>query len=120
MMWHLARARPKLVLAFVLAVLAMGFFGGRILVRAVYWANPAHHNQTVEGWMTVGYIAKSWGVDPMALDALAGLPKPEVKGHPQPLVEIARDRGVAVDVVIGQTEAALQALLAQKPKDAGQ
>ncbi len=119
-MWQLARTRPRLVFAFVLALALAAFFGGRIVVRAVYWANPAHHNQAIEGWMTVGYIGKSWGIDPLELDALAGLPKPDVKGHPQPLVEIARDRGVAVDVVIAEAEAALQTLLAKKPKDADQ
>lgn len=111
-MWQLARARPRLVLAFVLALALALFFGGRIVVRAVYWANPAHHNQTIEGWMTAGYIGRSWGVDPVELDRLAGLPLPSVKGHPQPLVEIAADRGVPVAVVIADVEAALKGLLA--------
>jgi hypothetical protein len=111
-MWQLARTRPRLVLAFVLALALALFFGGRIAVRAIYWANPAHHNQAIEGWMTAGYIGRSWGVDPAALDALAGLPLPSVKGHPQPLVEIAADRGVPVAEVIAEVEAALKVLQA--------
>lgn len=111
-MWQLARARPRLVMAFALAVALALFFGGRIAVRAIYWANPTHHNQAIEGWMTAGYIGRSWGVDPAELDALAGLPLPSVKGHPQPMVEIAADRGVPVAVVIAEVEAALKVLQA--------
>ena len=117
-MWQMARSRPSLVIAFVLALALAAFFGGRIVVRAIYWANPAHHNQTIQGWMTVGYIGRSWGVDPEELDRLAGFPLPDEKGRPQPLVEIARDRGVSVDVVIAEAEAALAALLAQRPEKA--
>jgi len=113
-MWQLARARPRLVMAFVLTVALALFFGTRIAVRAIYWANPAHHNQAIEGWMTAGYIGRSWGVDPAELDALAGLPLPSVKGHPQPLVEIAADRGVPVAALIADVEAALKVLKAQE------
>ena len=70
------------------------FFGARFVSQAIYWSDPAHHNQAVQGWMTVGYIGRSWSLDPRQLDALANLPLPEIKGRPQPLVEIARDRGV--------------------------
>ena len=54
--------------------------------------------------MTVGYVARSWGLDPRELDALAGLPTPDVKGHSQPLSEIAQDRDVPVEVVIDAVE----------------
>jgi hypothetical protein len=112
-MWQLARARPGLVIAFVLAALLTVFLGGRIIARAIYWEN--HQNQAIQGWMTLGYIARSWGVDSLELAALAGFGQPAEKGHPQPLIDIARDRGVALAAVIAQTEAALQTLLAQNP-----
>jgi hypothetical protein len=117
-MGRLWKQRPLLVSAFVLACALTLFFGGRLVVQTIYWANPAHHNQQVQGWMTVGYIARSWHVKAPELDALAGLPGPAAKGHPQPLSEIARDRGVALSQVIAEVEAAIAQLKidALKPK----
>lgn len=105
------RARPWLTTAFLLACGVTLFFAGRFTVYSVYWAT--HREVPVEPWMTVGYVARSWGLDPRALDAAAGLPTPEVKGHPQPLREIARDRGVPVAEVIAEVEAAVETLRTQ-------
>ncbi|WP_309666543.1 hypothetical protein [Tabrizicola sp.] len=107
------RARPWLTSAFLMACAVTLFFAVRIVVQAVYW--QTHREVPVEPWMTVGYVARSWGVDPRALDAAAGLPLPEAKGHPQPLREIARDRGVPVDAVIAEVERAVAALRAGEP-----
>ncbi|MFN3575483.1 MAG: hypothetical protein ACK4TJ_00635 [Tabrizicola sp.] len=106
------RARPVLTSAFVLACAVTLFFAGRLTVFTVYWAT--HREMPVQGWMTVGYVARSWGLDPRALDAEAGLPMPAIKGRPQPLSEIARDRGVPVEQVIAEVEAALARLRAQE------
>lgn len=116
-MLTLWRQRPYLVTAFLLACAVTLFFGARFVSKALYWADPAHHNQAVQGWMTVGYIGKSWQLDPRRLDDLAKLPLPEAKGHPQPLVEIARDRGVPLATVIAEVEAAIAILQAEKPKE---
>lgn len=105
------RARPWLTSAFLLACAVTLFFAGRFTFYTVYWAT--HRELPVEPWMTVGYIARSWGFDPRALDAAAGLPPPEVRGHPQPLLEIARARGVPVAEVIAEIEAAIDSLRAE-------
>ncbi len=110
-MISLWRKRPLLTTAFLLACAATLFFSGRFVVQAVYWAT--HKEEPVRPWMTVGYVARSWGLEPMELDLAAGLPLPEVKGRPQPLSEIARDRGVPVEVVIADIEAAIAILRAQ-------
>lgn len=104
-MWALWTARPVLTSAFLLACAVTLFFAGRFAVYTVYWAT--HQEVPVEPWMTVGYVARSWGLEPRALDAAAGMPVPEVKGHPQTLEEIARDRGVPVAEVIAEVEAAV-------------
>jgi hypothetical protein len=101
-------ARPWLTSAFVLACAVTLFFTGRMVVQAVYW--QTHQEMPVEPWMTVGYIARSWDLDPMQLDKLSGLPLPEVKGRPQPLSEIARDRGVPVADLVADVEKAIAAL----------
>ena len=43
--------------------------------------------------MTIGYVARSWGLHGPDIDAAAGLPPPE-EGHPFTIREIARQRGV--------------------------
>ncbi|MGV8951508.1 MAG: hypothetical protein ACOH2M_10430 [Cypionkella sp.] len=111
-MWQLWRQRPVLVSAFLVASALTLFFAGRLAVQTVYWSNPAHQNQQVQGWMTVGYIGRSWHLAGPDLDAAAGLPGPKAKGHPQPLSEIARDRGVPVAQVIAEVEAAIVTLKA--------
>lgn len=105
------RARPYLTSAFALACAVTLFFSGSFVYHTVYWAT--HQNEVVRPWMTVGYVAKSWGLDGREIDALAGLPLPEVKGRPQTLKEIAADRGVPVSDVIAEVEAAVTALRAQ-------
>lgn len=109
------RARPWLTSAFVLSCAVTLFFAGRLIFFTAYWAT--HREMPVEPWMTVGYVARSWGLDPRALDAASGLPEPEVKGRPQPLAEIARDRGVPVAEVIADVEAALLDLRASEASE---
>lgn len=104
------RARPVLTTAFLLACAVTLFFAGRLVVYTAYWST--HRELPVEPWMTVGYVARSWGLDPRALDAAAGLPPPGERGRPKPLAEIARDRGVPVAEVIAEVRAAIATLRA--------
>jgi hypothetical protein len=110
-MFQLWRARPILTSAFLLACAVTVFFAGSTVYRAVYWS--MHREEPVSAWMTVGYVGRSWGLDPRALDAKAGLPQPEERGHPQTLAEIARNRGVPVETVIAEVETAIAALRAE-------
>ena len=111
-MKKLWRTRPWLTSAFLLACAVTLFFLLRLVVQTVYW--QTHKEVPVQPWMTVGYVARSWGLDPRALDAKAGLPLPEVNDHPQPLAEIAQDRGVPVENIIAEVEAAVAALRAER------
>jgi hypothetical protein len=106
------RARPWLTSAFLLACVLTLFFAGSFAYRTVYWA--VHAEEKVEPWMTVGYIARSWDLNGREIDRVAGLPLPEVKGRPQPLSEIARDRGVPVSDIIDEVEAAIEVLRAEE------
>ena len=115
-MLALWRQRPLLVSLFVLATVLTLFFGVRLIGQAIYWSDPAHQNQRVQGWMTVGYIGLSWHLDVRELDTAAGLPAPQLKRHPQPLSEIAADRGVPVAQVIAEVEAAIALLKQAAPK----
>ena len=110
-MRQLWRQRPYLVSAFLIACAVTLFFAGRLVFFTLYWSDPAHQNQAVEPWMTVGYIARSWHLEAQDLGALAGLP--QIKGHPQSLAELAASRGVAVEVIIADVETAIAALRAK-------
>ncbi len=109
------RSHPMLVSVLVVSVVLAVFFGGRFVLRAVYFAQ--HQEEPVAGWMTVGFVGRSWGFDPREIDRVAGLPLPE--GRPFTLEEIARDRGVPVAKVVAQVEAALEVLQAQRAAEQG-
>lgn len=105
-MRRLWRAHPRLLLAFLAATGLALYFAGRLIWATVYWAE--HRHEAVQPWMTVGYVGRSWQLDPRAIDALAGLPLPD--GNPLTLQEIADARGVPVADVIAAVEAAIAAL----------
>jgi hypothetical protein len=110
---RLWRMRPYLTSAFLLACAITVFFAGSFVYHAVYWS--LHREVEIRPWMTVGYIARSWGLDPRELDRMAGLPLPVVKGHPQPLQEIAKDRGVPVEDIIADVERAMKDMRTAEP-----
>lgn len=107
----LFRRHPVLTSALALSLALTLFFAGRFFVGAVYWAQ--HRQEPISGWMTVGYIGRSWQLDPREIDRVAGFPPPQ--GHPLTLEEIARQRGIAVAEVIAQAEAAVAQLQADRP-----
>jgi hypothetical protein len=109
------RVRPVLTTAFLLACVVTLFFAGRLTFYTIYWAT--HQEEPIRSWMTVGYVARSWGLEPRQLDAEAGTPIPQVKGHPQTLEEIAQDRGVPVTEVIAEIAAAVERLRVVEPAE---
>lgn len=113
MIKQLWRSHPYAFSGFVLAAAVTLFFMVRIVSSAIYWSDPAHHNEQIKPWMTVGYIAQSWHLDPRAIDALAVLPTPDQSHRPLNMKEIARLRGVPVADVIQQVQTAVAALIAQ-------
>ncbi|PPB81653.1 hypothetical protein LV82_00864 [Albidovulum inexpectatum] len=106
------------VLAFGLALAVALFFAVRLILSAIYWADPSHRDQHPEAWMTPGYVAHSWHVPREALVQYLDIP-PELK-RPATIEEIARARGVGVDQVIREVEAALAELRASAPPPGGQ
>lgn len=107
------RLNPWLVAAFVLAALVTLVFAVRTIVGVASWHPP--ENEPIRSWMTVGYIGRSWDLDPRRIDAVAGLPLPV--NRPLTLAEIATQRDVPVETVIAEVEAAIAAIRAE---DAGQ
>jgi hypothetical protein len=62
-----------LTLAFGTALFVTVFFAVRLVLFSVYWADPSHHSQTLEDWMTPRYVAYSYRLPPEdVLRALSG------------------------------------------------
>lgn len=100
-----ARA-PWLLTAFALAVALTLFFGTRMIMGAIYWADPRHTNQAIEGWMSPGYVAMSWSVPrELMIEVLAQEPG---GGRPPRLEDIAAARGVPLATLVAEIEAAIQ------------
>ena len=97
--------------AFGVALIVALFFAVRLAYFMVYWSDPAHRNQPIEDWMTVGYVARSYNVprDKLAA-AIAVTPAP---GQRRTLAEIARDRGVDSDTLKTELRQAIARLQPQ-------
>ncbi|MCB2117222.1 MAG: hypothetical protein KDE00_13220 [Rhodobacteraceae bacterium] len=101
------------LLAFLAAAAVTLFFAGRLAFFALYWSDPAHRDQHPAGWMTVGYVARSWHVP---LDAMVdGLAIDHVPGKPRTLAELAADRGAPLPAFLDEVEALLVTLKAARP-----
>jgi hypothetical protein len=87
------------VLAFVVVVSFTGIFALRTVRRAIYWHR--HQDETIRPWMSLGYIAHSYGVPPRVLYQALGLPPKPGGPDRRPIREIAREQHRSVDEVIG-------------------
>ena len=97
---HLWLHRRVSLIAFVAACCLAVFFLLRFTVATIYWSNPSHLEQHPAPWMTPGYVARSWDVDPREVAGALGL-DPDTQPRGRTLADIAEARGVPVDVLIG-------------------
>ncbi len=85
------RRHRFLFVAFLAALVVTVFFAARLLVFTVYWADPDHRGQPLEGWMTPGYVAHSYDLSSEVVrDALELDPG---DGERRTLAEIATASG---------------------------
>ncbi len=70
---HLWRNHKLLLIAFTLAATLTIAFGVRMLAFSIYWNDPNHQNQPIEGWMTPRYVALSYGLERDEVRQLLGL-----------------------------------------------
>ena len=105
------RAAPIASTLLALSLVASLGFGAS---AALFWINRppiAERNQPVAAWMSPRYVARSWGLPPeVVLDAIEA-PRPRPEG-PVSLKRIAEIRGVPVEEVIADLEAAITAFRA--------
>ncbi|MDC0737360.1 hypothetical protein N6L24_03650 [Cognatishimia sp. SS12] len=108
-MLRLIKSHPIAATGFALALALTLFFMARMVLDLLYWADPAHRNQSPEAWMTPRYIAHSWGLDPKDVRAVVGLGPERPRARPT-LDWIAKSRDVPVEIVLEE----VNALLTQK------
>lgn len=92
-----------------IAIAVAGAFAVRLMVFTIYWADPAHRNQQIEGWMTPGYVARSWDIEPEVLRAALPPPPDAWPGAHPTLAQIAEDRGIALPDLIAALQATIDA-----------
>lgn len=101
------RDHPWLSGAFLTALVLTLFFATRMISYTIYWSDPAHQYQAVQGWMTPGYVANSWDIPHQSLQsALGDLAQP---GDHKTLKAIAEDSGTPLPDLIARIEAAIAA-----------
>ena len=109
--------RHRLLLGgFLGATLIAMFFAARFLLSVLYWSDPAHRDQPLEGWMTIGYVAHSYEVPRDRLIEILELrppDDPDRKTRPT-LERIARDRGQPLDALEKDIKAAIALLRAEE------
>lgn len=82
---------------FVLALALTLVFAIRVTLSAVHWNDPENRDLPMEGWMPIGYVARSWDVPrTVLLDALSLDPEDRVRRN---LDQIAQDRGVTLEAL---------------------
>ncbi|MFZ2099517.1 MAG: hypothetical protein WAU86_03030 [Oricola sp.] len=97
------RTNRILVIAFAIALSLTVLFGARTTARLIYWSN--HRDVPVAAWMPPGYVARSYSVDVEIVREALGL-DPATRDH-RTIARIAADRGVPVDRLIGDVNAAV-------------
>jgi hypothetical protein len=105
------RRHPVLVTSLTLTTALALFFAVRFALGVAYWS--AHQNEPVQPWMTLGYVGRSYHLDPREIAAIIGLPPPE-RGHALTVGEIAQQRGVPVADIIRAVEQAIATLKAEQ------
>ncbi len=70
-MKKLWRDHKLLVLGFMAALILTTILFVRLIADVVYW--PQHQDETISGWMTVGYVAHSYDVDKAGLIEILGI-----------------------------------------------
>lgn len=106
------KQHPWLVSSVVIAFAVTLFFVVRMVAFAIYWSDPAHRDQQVQGWMTPGYVAKSWGVPREDIrDLFEGL---NLTIKPKPIGRIADENDITLDELTAQIEAAIAAYRANQ------
>lgn len=108
---RLWREHRLLVLIFAAAVLLAALFAVRAAVFWTHWSDPENRDQPLAGWMTPGYVARSWHVDRGVVAEALGLEPGAGRG--MTLAEIAEAQGVPLSELEARLIDAIEAARGQ-------
>lgn len=100
--------RRLLWVLLIVSALATVFFTVRGVVQFVYWSDPAHRDQSLEPWMPIGFVARSYGVEREALATALEL-SPD-SDRRLSLKDLAEMRGKDFEGMVREVETAIQHL----------
>lgn len=103
-------AAPIATTIFALALLASVFFGARSVIFWYHRPPISEREQPIAAWMTPRYVIHSWDVPREVVFDTIAVPRPLPDG-PLSLEQIADLRGIPVDRIINDLEAAIAAFL---------
>ena len=96
MIAHLWATHRFALMAFAVALAALGYFGVRTVSATIYWMDPAHQDQPLAGWMTPRYVGQSYNLPrDVVLEAL--MMDPDAPPRRISLNEIATQNGMTID-----------------------
>lgn len=104
---YLWRHHRVALIGFALALVVALVFAVRLTLFSIYWSDPAHRDQRIEGWMTPGYVARSWEVDPEVIRSVLLPPEGAAPGSRPTLERIAEAEGIPLEDLVARLEAAI-------------
>lgn len=108
---HLWRNHKLLLSGFTIAAALTAFFAVRMVVFSIYWGNPDHQNQPLEGWMTPRYVAMSYGLERQEVEQVLGMdPASVARVH---LNDVLKAQGMTLQ----ELQARIDAIIAARPRE---
>lgn len=89
---------PRLFWGAILAGVAACVFAVKLIIFTVYWMEPKHRLQPLEPWMTPGYVARAYDINPKQI--ISFLELPAEFDRPMTLEQIAMQQGRDVGAMV--------------------
>ena len=103
---HMMKHQPIASAIFAIALAVCLFFGGNFVADFIYFHDPAHRNQSLEGWMTPRYVGMSYSLPEPVIREIFHLD--EFKGERLHLSGIAERLGKTLPELEAEVLAAQQ------------
>ena len=101
----------------LLALAVVIFFLAEFVADAVYFANPANQNRTIEPWMSIKYVEQSWGLTkPIMFDIIGLDVRTDPKNVPRSVADYLRESGQSLSEFQDSVAAAQQELRQRRGK----
>ena len=93
---------PRLFWGAILAGAAACMFAMKLILFTMYWMDPNHRLQPPEPWMTPGYIARSYDLNPQRIAEFLQLS--DERDQPMTIEQIANQQGRDVDALLSELQ----------------